>query len=201
MEDDRRIHDIPDDYYFTDAITDKAIDMMQGAVADDVPFFLYLAHTAPHWPSHAPPEDIAKYDGTYCKGWDAIRTARHEDMQAKGLFQTNWDISPRDDQVHGWEYEKEPDWEAAKMATYAAMVTVWINPLGNGALRMGQFKLVRQHGMEWELYDMELDRTQLCNLAAGARDQVRDMAHLYDVWAQEIGVIEWEHVLPKLLKA
>ncbi|MEN8934224.1 sulfatase/phosphatase domain-containing protein [Planktotalea arctica] len=49
---------------------------------------------------------------------------------------------------------------------------------GNSALRMGRFKLVRQYGMKWELYDMELDRTELRNLAAGARDQVRDMAYL-----------------------
>lgn len=48
---------------------------------------------------------------------------------------------------------------------------------------------------------MELDRTELRNLAAGARDQVRDMAHMYAAWAHETGVIAWEHVLPKLLKA
>ena len=76
--------------------------MVEDAVAEDSPFFLYLAHTAPHWPLHAPHEDIARYDGVYDAGWDAMRTARHEEMNSLGLFQTNWDISPRDPQVLPW---------------------------------------------------------------------------------------------------
>ena len=70
LEDDRRVEAFPDDFYFTDAITDKAIAMVEEAVAQDSPFFLYLAHAAPHWPLHAPAEDIARYDGVYQKGWD-----------------------------------------------------------------------------------------------------------------------------------
>ena len=113
---------MPDDFYFTDAITDKAIGMIEGAVEDEKPFFLYHAHTAPHWPLHAHPEDIAKYDGVYAKGWDHTRTARHEWMNGSDTFQQNWDISPRDGSVHGWEHEESKDWQASKMATYAAMV-------------------------------------------------------------------------------
>lgn len=120
MEDDSRVTDLPEDFYFTDAITDKAIDMIEGA--EEAPFFLYLAHTAPHWPLHAPPEDIARYEGVYNKGWDATRTARHEEMNGAGLLQTPWEISPRDQEVHAWNDEPNKDWEAAKMATYAAMV-------------------------------------------------------------------------------
>ena len=122
LEDDTRVETVPDDFYFTDAITDKAIGMIEGAVTDEKPFFLYLAHTAPHWPLHAHPEDIAKYDGVYAKGWDYTRTARHEEMNAQDLFQATWDISPRDEDVHRWSQEKNQDWEASKMATYAAMV-------------------------------------------------------------------------------
>jgi len=121
-ENETRVTDLPPDYYITDAITDKAIDMIGAAHVADNPFFLYLAHPAPHWPLHAPPEDIARYDTTYRSGWDATRTARHETMQAQDLFETNWDISPRDDQVPPWTETGEPDWEAAKMAAYAAMV-------------------------------------------------------------------------------
>ena len=46
LEDDNRVETVPDDFYFTDAITDKAIGMIEGAVEDEKPFFLYLAHTA-----------------------------------------------------------------------------------------------------------------------------------------------------------
>ena len=45
-------------YYITDAISDEAVKMIQGADKKK-PIFLYLAYTAAHWPLHAKPEDIA----------------------------------------------------------------------------------------------------------------------------------------------
>jgi arylsulfatase len=48
-------------FYLTDAITDHAISFIDGEDEKEEPFFLYLAYTAPHWPLHALPEDIAKY--------------------------------------------------------------------------------------------------------------------------------------------
>ena len=42
------------------------------------PFFLYLAHNAPHFPLMAPEEDIARYRGKYKEGWDKLREARYE---------------------------------------------------------------------------------------------------------------------------
>ena len=42
----------------------------------DKPFFLYVAHTAAHWPMHALPKDIAKYKGRYDDGFAPIREAR-----------------------------------------------------------------------------------------------------------------------------
>lgn len=142
LEDDSRVEVVPDDFYFTDAITDKAIGMIEESVAADQPFFLYLAHAAPHWPLHAHPEDIAKYDGVYNQGWDSTRTARHETMNACNLFQTPWDISPRDTDVHPWSDESNPDWEASKMATYAAMVDRVDQSIGTlirALKRLGQF--------------------------------------------------------------
>ncbi len=122
IEDDRRIEVAPSDYYLTDAITDKAIGMIEQGGADDAPFFLYLAHAAPHWPLHAHEEDIARYDGTYSKGWDAIRTARHEEMLARGVLQHKWAISARDSAAPPWADIRQQDWEANRMAVYAAMV-------------------------------------------------------------------------------
>ena len=58
LEDDSCIETYADDIYFTDAITDKAIEMIT-ETPDDQPFFLYLAHTAPHSPLDASEEDIA----------------------------------------------------------------------------------------------------------------------------------------------
>ena len=122
IRDDTLIQPDSDDFYYTDAISDEAVGMVSGAVADDDPFFLYVAYTAPHWPLHAPAETVAKYRSRYCAGWDAIRTARHEEMKGAGLVDSRWKISPRDDMAPPWEDVAEQDWYDARMATYAAMV-------------------------------------------------------------------------------
>lgn len=370
LEDDRRVEVFASDFYFTDAITDKAITMVEESVALDQPFFLYLAHAAPHWPLHAPAEDIARYDGVYNRGWDVIRTARHEELNGRAVLRANWDISPRDKDVPPWEAVKHKDWEASKMAAYAAMVDhmdqsigrliatlkklgqyentlilflsdnggcaefmaedgwakffpnqtldgrkitmgnipglrpggeltyqsydkPWANvsnapfrlfkhyvheggistpliahwprqiaagqvahepchvvdllptilqatgskhlselggqaiqPLqgesflemlqgkkwsrekpiffeheGNSAIRLGNFKLVRQHNHNWELYDMDADRTELNNLAGSNRPLEIALLKQYQDWASTTGVLDWNRALPILLKA
>jgi arylsulfatase len=123
MEDDSRIEITTDRYHFTDAVSDKACRMITESTTVREPFFLYLAYTAPHWPLHAWPEDIAAYDGVYNKGWDVIRCSRHEEMLGLEILQKPWDISPRDPQAPPWESRESRDWEAQRMAVYAAMVT------------------------------------------------------------------------------
>ena len=66
--------------------------------------------------------DIARYEGKYGDGWDAVRTARHEELKASGLLDSKWPISPRDPSAHPWGYERNKDWEDLRMATYAAMI-------------------------------------------------------------------------------
>lgn len=52
-----RITDLPDDYYYTKAITDSAVSFVH---AHDTrkPMFLYVAHYAPHLPLQAPAEYV-----------------------------------------------------------------------------------------------------------------------------------------------
>jgi arylsulfatase len=122
MLDDSRADISPTDFYLTDAITDHALQMVDESVRLDQPFFLYLAHHAPHWPLHAHEEDIARYEGVYNKGWDALRTARHEEMQARAVLQHKWVISRRDENAPDWRDVQVKDWEAMRMAAYAAMI-------------------------------------------------------------------------------
>jgi len=110
------------DYYYTDALTDEAVDMIGRSAGGDQPFFLYVAYTAPHWPLQAPEEDIARYRGRYRMGWDAVRTARHEELKSIGILDTRWPISPRDEGAPPWPDVTEKDWEDARMAVYAAQV-------------------------------------------------------------------------------
>jgi len=110
------------DYYLTDDITSHAVDMIEDAAQSDAPFFLYTAYTAPHWPLHAWPEDIARYTGRYGAGWDSLRTARHEELKGLGILDEKWDISPRDEQAPPWDEIGNHDWQDMRMAVYAAQV-------------------------------------------------------------------------------
>ena len=353
--------DASDTFYYTDAISDQAVKMIDEAAGADDPFFLYVAYTAPHWPLHALPEDIAKYEGLYRKGgWDALRTGRHEELKGMGLLDSRWPISPRDDSAPPWEAASNKDWEDMRMAVYAAqvdrmdqgigrilaaleasqlaentlilflsdnggcaeflaengwvdrygdwtpdgrplrtgndpsllpggphtfmsydlpwanasnapfrlykhwvheggistpLVAYWpasiqpnqivhqachivdimptfldaagiahpteyngqtVTPLegesflpllqgsnwsrqghiyweheGNRAVRLGQWKLVSKHGGQWELYDMQEDRTELNDLSAKNRPKVEEFAGLYHSWADRVGVLPW----------
>ena len=132
MEDDRFIELDPTGYYFTDAITDNAVKMLDENAAansaasanggDEKPFFLHVTYTAPHWPLHAHEEDIARYEGKYRDGWDTLRTNRHEELKASGILSDKWEISPRNASAGAWQDESNKDWEDLKMATYAAMI-------------------------------------------------------------------------------
>ena len=62
---------------------------------------------------------------------------------------------------------------------------------GNCAIRRGDWKLVRKHGKDWELYDMNADRTELNDQAARKPKLVAELAALWDAWAIRA------HVLPK----
>lgn len=109
------------DFYYTHAINKEAVSFIDQAPKEK-PMFLYLAHVAPHWPLHALPEDIAKYDGVYDVGWDRIRETRHARMKERGILEPNVALSPRDPQVPAWEKAEHKAWEARRMATYAAQI-------------------------------------------------------------------------------
>lgn len=65
---------------------------------------------------------------------------------------------------------------------------------GNAAVRIGKWKLVRKYPDPWELYDMELDRTELHDVAAQHPERVQDMLAQYEAWANRCGVIPKERI-------
>lgn len=60
---------------------------------------------------------------------------------------------------------------------------------GGRAVRHGNWKLVSEAGGEWELYNIEKDRSELNNLAASLPDTVSNLQKQYDVWAARMGVV------------
>ncbi|MCH2115119.1 MAG: arylsulfatase [Pirellulales bacterium] len=78
---------LDDKYYATTAIADYAIDFLKDHRKHYAgqPFFQYVAFTSPHFPLHAPPEDIARYADRYAVGWDRIRADRWQEIKQRGL--------------------------------------------------------------------------------------------------------------------
>jgi len=110
-------------YYRTDAIADYAVRFLREAAKGSRPFFLYCGFTAPHWPLHAKPQDIAKYRERYRKlGWDEARARRHKRLIELGLVDRKWKLTPRDPRVPPWKTAKHKEWEAERMAVYAAQI-------------------------------------------------------------------------------
>lgn len=116
------IKEVPDDFYLTDFITNKSIDLIDSYSRNDKPFFLYVAHTAPHWPLHALHEDIEKYKDTYTVGWDEIRKNRYKRMIELGLIDNDTYPLPENSSGKKWDDCKEKEYEAACMAVHAAMI-------------------------------------------------------------------------------
>ena len=112
-----------DDFFMTDALTDYAVRFIEEATETDEPFFLYSAYIAPHWPLHAREEEIAKYRDLYRKsGWDAIRRRRQQRQVELGIVDPEWTPQPRDPRVPAWDAAEHKDWQAERMAVYAAQV-------------------------------------------------------------------------------
>jgi len=110
------------DFYYTDAITDHAVEFIQDGAGKRKPFFLYVAYTAAHWPLHAFQEDIARYEGIYAKGWDELRRDRYARMKQLGVINPAWELSPRNPNVPPWEKEPHKEWQQRRMEVYAAQV-------------------------------------------------------------------------------
>jgi arylsulfatase len=110
-----------EDFYYTDAISDRTVDYIKQHGQKD-PYFIYVAYTAAHWPMHALPKDIAKYKGVYDRGWDVMRQERYDRMIKMGLIDKNWAMSERDPDSYPWEDEELKEWRIRCMEVYAAMV-------------------------------------------------------------------------------
>jgi arylsulfatase len=111
----------PEQFYYTEAITDNAVRFLQQHANEspDKPFFFYVAYTAAHWPMHALEKDIVKYKGKYDGGYDPIRRARFERERGLGLIGKAGALSPA---AGTWDGVTNKAWEARCMEVYAAMV-------------------------------------------------------------------------------
>lgn len=130
-----KITDLPDDYYYTTAITDSAVNYIHQH-SSDKPMFLYVAYYAPHLPLQAPEERVEKCLGRYSAGYDVLREQRFERQKAMGLVPADMELPVYDREFGG----KRPAWTdltdeqrgqwTRDMATYAAMIEIMDDGVG-----------------------------------------------------------------------
>jgi len=120
----RRGGPLPDDWYSSDLWTDFGLKFIDESLAAGKPFFLYLAHNAPHFPLQAPQEDIARFRGKFKAGWDELREDRYARQKEMGLIDPTWPLSPRPDPVKAWDLltPEQQDRFDHIMAIYAAVM-------------------------------------------------------------------------------
>lgn len=125
VEGTQAVKEVPEGYFFADAITDKAIEYIKEFAETDKPFFLYYAHCAPHWPLHAKPKDIQKYKGKFDGGWEKMRQDRYKRQLEMGLFDKKTaPLPPFEEGCRKWDDlpEDEKAYQRRKMEVHAAMI-------------------------------------------------------------------------------
>lgn len=123
LREDGRVVNWPVGVYSSDGYTDRMIEYVRSAPADQ-PLFAYMAYTAPHWPLQAPAADIEAQKGRYDGGWDALRAQRLARQRELGLTSDPALAAPRPASVPAWSSldEDTRTREARLMEIYAAMV-------------------------------------------------------------------------------
>jgi arylsulfatase A-like enzyme len=128
---------LPKDWYSTDLWTTFGLKFIDEARVAKKPFFLYLAHNAPHFPLQAPEDEIAKFRGKYKEGWDKLRLARHAKQIQLGIVDPSWKPAARPDAIAAWDSldAEQQDRFDHLMAVYAATVSRMDKAIGD--LTMG----------------------------------------------------------------
>jgi arylsulfatase len=98
--------ELPDDpnFHFMHDMTEKARTWIkhQKALMPDKPSFVYFAPGATHAPHHVPSEWIARWKGTFDKGWDALREESLARQIAMGVVPAGTKLAPKPDAIKDW---------------------------------------------------------------------------------------------------
>ncbi|MFI9838828.1 arylsulfatase [Nonomuraea sp. NPDC051941] len=91
-----------------------------------------------------------------------------------------------------------PVWRGDDLPAADEPRTLCWEHIGNAAVRRGRWKLVREWGGPWELYDIEADRGESEDLAPREPSLVAELAAVWEQWAKDNAVIPWSDVLADL---
>ena len=131
-------------------------------------------------------------------GLEARGEWRHQPAQLPDIMATFLDVAGVDYPTTRDGTEIQPLEGFSMTPTFADQphnreVLVWEHE-GNRAVRKGKWKLVNRHPGDWELYDIESDRTEMNNVATDHPETVRELTAFYHAWAKRCHVMPWEEL-------
>lgn len=118
------VSELPAEFFSTAAYTDKLIGYIEANRADGLPFFAWLAYTAPHLPIQVPDDWRDRYRGDYDEGYEVIRDRRFAQAKQLGIFPSDLDLSRYQSAAPVWDGldDDERRRAARVMELYAAML-------------------------------------------------------------------------------
>jgi arylsulfatase A-like enzyme len=124
-------HTLPEDFYSSRYLVDKAIEFIDSNRDDGKPFFSYLAFQAVHIPVQAPQEFTERYLGRYEKDWTELRAERARRARELGLVPADADFLTMPTTAN-WNAlsEAERRHYAKRMAVYAGMIEAMDHHIG-----------------------------------------------------------------------
>ncbi|MFN8946200.1 MAG: arylsulfatase [Alphaproteobacteria bacterium] len=123
---------LPETFYSSELIIDRAIRYIDEASGTQAPFLSYIAFQAVHIPVQAPRAFSDRYKGQFDTGWDAMRTARWQRAKALGLIPVDAPLAPMPAGSRTWESlsATEQRMAARSMEVYAGMIEAMDHHIG-----------------------------------------------------------------------
>ena len=120
-------------FYSTTAFNAYSLKFIQEALGKNAPFFLYMAHIAPHFPLQAPKEKYQKYLGRFMAGFQERREARLKTMIQRGLLPSDMKLGSSDSLILQWKDLDQVTREKydLEMAIYAAQLEMVDDGIGS----------------------------------------------------------------------
>jgi len=123
--DDKRLEELPGDFYATRSYADFLIESIRENRNDGKPFFAYLAYTSPHDPLHVPEPWLSMYRDKYDDGYEALKAHRAGAAKKKGLIPESAPMPERYEKLKAWDSltKEEQAIGSRGMEVYAGMVS------------------------------------------------------------------------------
>lgn len=123
---------LPENFYSSELLIDRAIDYIGKGDTTDAPFFAYVALLAVHIPVQAPKEFSDRYKGRFDRGWEVLQQERWARAKSLGLVPPDAPLASMPATARKWDSltEDEKRIYARSMEVYSGMLEAMDHHVG-----------------------------------------------------------------------